>query len=294
MNVRRSESVALEQALRHAIGSSQLYLEYQPIVDLQSFTVKSFEALCRWNHPDHGLVPPERFIGIAEKSGLILAVGEFVLREACFQLRRWVADGARIVPIGINVSPLQLARTDFSALVRETAREAEIDPKWLYFEITESALLDDAEKHSQALAELGRMGCSVAIDDFGAGYSTFSYLKRMPVDTLKIDRSIVEDLTAGSSSAAVVRGIIDMARGMNVTTIAEGVETAVQVEVLRELGCQYAQGYGFSRPVSARRCRALLDAMGPQQRWSETMQVRAMNVAETTGRLQRRASGVDS
>ena len=293
MNVQLSENVALEQALRHALGTSQLYLEYQPIVSLDNHAVASFEALCRWRHPELGQVPPGRFIAIAEKSGLILAVGEFVLREACFQLRRWIADGVRVVPVGINVSPLQLARTDFAVLVRETAREAEIDPKWLYFEITESALLDDIDRHVATLAELRGMGCRVAIDDFGAGYATFAYLKRLPVDTLKIDRSFVADLTARSQDAAVIRGIVDMARNMGLGTVAEGVETAVQTVVLRELGCDKGQGYGFSPPVSARRCRALLNAMGAQQRWSDTMKLRALEVGGSPTRVvaRRKAAG---
>ncbi|MFO1400148.1 MAG: EAL domain-containing protein [Steroidobacteraceae bacterium] len=293
MNVQLSENVALEQALRHAIGSSQLYLDYQPIVNLETHAVTSFEALCRWRHPDLGQVPPARFIAIAEKSGLILPVGEFVLREACFQLRRWVADGVRVVPIGINVSPLQLTRTDFAVLVRETTREAEIDPKWLYFEITESALLEDIDRHVATLEELRGMGCKIAIDDFGASYSTFAYLKRMPVDTLKIDRSFVADLTARAQDAAVIRGIVDMARNMGLATVAEGVETAVQTVVLRELGCQNAQGYGFSPPVSARRCRTLLNAMGAQQRWSDTMKLRALEGTGTPRALttRRKAAG---
>jgi diguanylate cyclase (GGDEF)-like protein len=277
MNVQLSEHVALEQALRHALDTTQLYLEYQPIVDLATQSLVSFEALCRWKHPEMGNVPPTRFIAVAEKSGLIVPLGDYVLREACRQLQEWQGDGLRLVPIGVNVSPLQLARTDFAAQVRKVTQATGVDPQLLYFEITESALLAEADRHVATLCELREMGCRIAIDDFGAGYSTFSYLKRLPVDTLKIDRSFIRELEVKPADAAVVRGIVDMARGMGVATVAEGVETAGQLTLLRDMGCQRGQGFRFSPAVSARRCRALLNALGEEARWSETMLARALD-----------------
>ncbi|MCC7461961.1 MAG: EAL domain-containing protein [Gammaproteobacteria bacterium] len=281
MNVRFSEDVAIEQALRHALGTAQLYLEYQPIVELGTLTLGSFEALCRWRHPERGPVPPARFIAIAERSGLILPVGEFVLREACSQLHRWMADGVRIAPLGINVSPLQLVRTDFAALVRAVTRETAVDPRWLCFEITESALLAEVDHHAEVFEQLRHMGCKIAIDDFGVGCSTLSYLKRLCVDVLKIDRSFVSDMLARPQDAAVIRGIVELAHGMGLTTVAEGVETAEQTALLRKLGCDRAQGYGFGQPMSARRSRALLAALGERQRRLQVPALRALDATAT-------------
>jgi predicted signal transduction protein with EAL and GGDEF domain len=261
MDVRVSEDVALEQALRHAIGTDQLYMEYQPVVDLKTSRVSSFEALMRWRHPDLGVVPPGRFVPIAEKSGLILPLGQHAIAQTLKQLQAWQKEGVSCLPVAVNVAPQQLMRTDFPALVQELASVAGIEARWLRFEITESALLKNPEQLIETLTALRKLGCQVLIDDFGTGYSALSYLTQLPVDALKIDRSFVTDLVQGEASAQIVRAVIDMARRLDISTVAEGVETKDQALLLRKLGCNYAQGFLFSRPLSPRRARILLDRL---------------------------------
>jgi diguanylate cyclase (GGDEF)-like protein/PAS domain S-box-containing protein len=278
MGAKLSEHVVLEQALRHAINSDQLYLEYQPIVDLNTGTLQSFEALCRWRNPLLGLIAPGRFIPVAERSGLIIPLGESVLRMACQQLRTWQDQGAPIVPIAVNVAPMQLTMGDFGLVVRTIVEELDVDPKWLRFEIVESTLLDGSERHIAMLSALRDMGSKIVIDDFGAGYSSFAYLKRLPVDTLKIDRSFIQDLCGGSADVAIIRGIVEMARNLRLHTVAEGVESAQQLQVLRELGCELAQGFHFSKPLPAESCRALLNLLSGHTRLSATVIRRALSV----------------
>jgi diguanylate cyclase (GGDEF)-like protein/PAS domain S-box-containing protein len=259
MDLRVSEDVALEQALRHAIGTDQLYMEYQPVVDLRTSRVTSFEALMRWRHPELGVVPPGRFVPIAEKSGVILQLGQHAIEQTLKQLRAWLDEGIACVPIAVNVAPQQLMRTDFPTLVKELADAAVMEAAWLRFEITESALLKNTEQMIETLTELRRIGCQVLIDDFGTGYSALSYLTQLPVDALKIDRSFVVDLAQGEASAQVIRAVLDMGRRLKIATVAEGVETKEQALLLRKLGCNYAQGFLFSRPLSPRRARILLE-----------------------------------
>jgi diguanylate cyclase (GGDEF)-like protein len=281
MDVRVSEDVALEQALRHAIGTDQLYMEYQPVVDLRTSRVTSFEALMRWRHPDLGVVPPGRFVPIAEKSGLILPLGQHAIAQTLKQLQIWQKDGISCVPIAVNVAPQQLMRTDFPALVKELADAAAIEARWLRFEITESALLKDPEQLIETLAALRKLGCQVLIDDFGTGYSALSYLTQLPVDALKIDRSFVTELAQGEASAQIIRAVIDMARRLDISTVAEGVETKDQALLLRKLGCDFAQGFLFSRPLSARRARILL----------ERLHAKSLAIEEPMPQLQRAAGG---
>jgi diguanylate cyclase (GGDEF)-like protein/PAS domain S-box-containing protein len=261
MDVRVSEDVALEQALRHAIDSDQLYMDYQPVVDLQNRRITSFEALMRWRHPELGLVPPGRFVPIAEKSGLILALGQHAITQTLKQLRGWLDAGIQCVPIAVNVAPQQLIRTDFPALVKELSAAACMEPSWLRFEITETAFLQNPEQMIDTLTELREIGCQILIDDFGTGYSALSYLKNLPVDVLKIDRSFVVDLTRGTASSEIIGAIVDMAQRLKLATVAEGVESKEQALLLRKMGCQYAQGFLFSSPLSARRSRILLEKM---------------------------------
>ncbi len=280
MDVRVSEHVALEQALRHAIGSSQIYMEYQPIIDLRTGLLSSFEALMRWRHPERGIIAPIQFIPVAEKSGLILELGMQALTQVAAQIRAWLDRDVPIVPVAVNVSPLQFERTDFAQLVAELAARENIDPKWLRFEITESAMLKEPERFIDTLKTLRALGSQVLIDDFGTGYSSLSYLNRLPVSTLKIDRSFVRDLGTEGARTPLIHAVIDMAKRLGLNTVAEGIETEEQATILRESGCDYGQGYLFGKPASARQCRAVLRELKRVRPLTETVMVRAIATAE--------------
>jgi predicted signal transduction protein with EAL and GGDEF domain len=258
MNLRVSEQVALEQALRHAIGTDQLYVEFQPIMHAKSGRLASMEALMRWRHPELGQVPPGKFIPIAEESGLIEAIGEIAIRQTVAQLRQWSDMRLPKVPIAVNVAPTQLDRADFVQSVARIAAEAGIDMTLLRFEITESAVVRNIEHVIGTLQALRDHGSKILVDDFGTGYSNLSHLARLPVDTLKIDRSFVQDMDTIASREAIVRSVISMAKELRLSITAEGVETEAQFNMLRELGCTFIQGYYYSRPLPARRCTALL------------------------------------
>jgi predicted signal transduction protein with EAL and GGDEF domain len=258
MDLQVSETVALEQALRHAVDSRQIYMEYQPILDLASERVVSLEALMRWRHPTLGLVPPSRFIPAAEKIGLIGSLGQTALVAVLSQLRLWLDAGIPCVPVAVNVSPVQLARGDFATMAEKCIKDSGVAPQWLRFEITESALVGGAGQIVETLQRLRELGCAILIDDFGTGYSALSYLGRLPVDILKIDRSFVQQLSGKDGRSSIVAAVVDMSRKLKLWTVAEGIETAEQLRLLRLLGCDYGQGYLFSRPVSARRCRMML------------------------------------
>ncbi len=263
MDLQVREHVALEQALRNAVSGNQIFMVYQPVVDLRTGRIVSLEALMRWRHPERGLIPPAKFIPVAEKSGLIAELGASALRQVIAQTSAWLARDVRAVPIAVNVSPLQIDRMDFVALVRDLANRAAVDPRWLRFEITESALMKEPDKLIAVLKTLRAMGSQILIDDFGTGYSSLNYLNRLPVDTLKIDRSFVKELTRRSTRMAILSAMIEMARRLGLKTVAEGVETEEQASLLRAMGCDCAQGYYFSKPVSSKECRLLLgDARG--------------------------------
>jgi diguanylate cyclase (GGDEF)-like protein len=274
MTQRVTERMLLEQALRHALGTEQLHLEYQPIVALADGALLGFEALLRWRHPELGPIAPGRFIPIAEQSGLIVELGESVLRLACAQIAQWSREGAPAVPVSINVSPRQLERDRFDYLVAAASREFGVSAQQLAFEITETALMQNAEAQLAALRGLRTRGSRVSIDDFGTGYSSLSYLKHLPIDTIKIDKAFVQDMTSDANDAAIVSAIVRMAGSLGLHTIAEGVETAEQVEALRRLGCRAAQGYYFGRPMPAEQCRALLDRAAPRSSLADTMKMR--------------------
>ncbi|WP_232831125.1 putative bifunctional diguanylate cyclase/phosphodiesterase [Peristeroidobacter agariperforans] len=276
MNTELSEHVAIEQALRRAIGSEQIYLEFQPLVDLQSGRLTSFEALARWRHPELGVVSPGRFIPVAEKSGLIVPLGEQILRRVIEQLAEWQRAAVPLVPVAVNVAPLQFERADFPARCHELALQHGLDPKWLSFEVTESAWLQNSTKSVAMIDTLRQAGSKVYLDDFGTGFSNLSYLKHLPIDAVKIDQAFVRNITVDPSDAAIVRGVLAMAKQLGIDTIAEGIETAEQLDCLREMGCHRGQGYHFSKPVPANQCRALLEQMGEMRRFTETMKARAL------------------
>jgi diguanylate cyclase (GGDEF)-like protein len=258
MNLRIVEHAELTQALREAVAAGDLYMEYQPIVDMVDGHLTSLEALMRWRHVEMGQVSPERFIPVAEESGLIVELGEFALRAVLAQLRQWLDAGMQVVPIAVNVSPLQFERQDFAALVKRLTAEAGVAPKWVRFEITESAMMREPEKLVGALRALRELGSMVLIDDFGTGYSSLSYLDRLPVDTLKIDRAFVRDMSKAAGQSPIVEAVIEMARNLRLSIVAEGVETLEQADMLRAAGCDFAQGYVYSRPVSAANCGEML------------------------------------
>ena len=270
MQTELSDRLELEHALRRAIDGGQLFLEYQPSFDLDSGAPAGFEALVRWNHPHLGIVPPGRFIPIAEQGSLILELGLWVLRQVCRQLADWHREGLPLLPVSINVTPRQFELGRLVDTVAGLTREFDIDANLLHFEITESAAMQHSEQHLGALQALRQLGSRILIDDFGTGYSSLSYLKHLPIDTLKIDRAFVRDMATDSNDAAIVSAIIGIARSLGLHTVAEGVETQQQLECLRKLGCKTAQGFYFSRPLSAPASRMLLEKLGTRRRGIDT------------------------
>ena len=276
MSARVNQHAALEQELRRAVGTPQIYLDYQPIIDLADGRVVSLEALMRWRHPEVGPIPPARFIPVAEKSGLILDLGQHALKSGLEQQRAWLDEQVPVVPIAVNVSALQVDRLDFAAQVKRLTAEAGVEPKWVRFEVTESAVTKEPERLITTLRELRSLGSQVLIDDFGTGYSSLSYLSRLPADIIKIDRAFVRDLGRSEEHSPIIRAIIDMAKRLNMKTVAEGVETPMQAAVLCELGCDYAQGFLYSKPVAAHHCRVLLQQLRRERPLTETMIMRVV------------------
>lgn len=249
MSVFSRERLDLESDLRRALPLNQFEVHYQPKFDIASGRMNSVEALLRWRHPARGLVGPNDFIQIAEESGLMFAIGEWVLREACRQARQWQHDGLPFLRIAVNISPIHFLQPKFLGIVRAALADHDLEPRYLEIELTETTVMDHAESSIRVLEELSRMGVLVSIDDFGTGYSSMSYLRRFPIDKLKIDRSFINDLTTNSDAASIVKAIISLAHSLRLKIVAEGVETAEQLERLRELGCDQFQGYYRSAAV---------------------------------------------
>jgi diguanylate cyclase (GGDEF)-like protein/PAS domain S-box-containing protein len=243
----------IETGLRNAIDAHQLVLHYQPIVSSIDDRITGFEALVRWNHPERGLLPPGEFIPIAEESDLIILLGRWVLRESCRQMAEWHRRFAFGVPltINVNVSSRQLINSRLVEDVQLALAESGLNPAFLSIEVTESSLIENTEQTVTTLNRLKAMNVRLEIDDFGTGYSSLSYLQRLPFDTLKIDRSFINELSAGSDGLDIVKAILEMAHSLKLEVIAEGVETEEQLLQLRELGCKYVQGFLFSMPVDA-------------------------------------------
>jgi diguanylate cyclase (GGDEF)-like protein len=249
MNRRLVDRLRLENGLRLALERNELYLVYQPQVDIRTWDISGLEALIRWRHPELGVVPPAEFIGIAESSGLIVSIGEWVLRTACAQARKWQESGLRPVPVAVNVSAVQFCQEGFCELIRRVLEETGLDPSYLELELTERVLLSNADLMLILVQELHEMGIRLAIDDFGTGYSSLSYLRQFKVDRLKIDRSFVQDISVNADDAAITTAIINMARALHLEVLAEGVETVDQLGFLQALNCFSMQGYYFSKPV---------------------------------------------
>jgi diguanylate cyclase (GGDEF)-like protein/PAS domain S-box-containing protein len=254
MNAQVVERLTLENSLRRALDKRELFLVYQPQMDIATGRITGLEALLRWQHPELGLVPPNRFIRIAENSGLIMPIGEWVLRTACSQAREWQDEGLPAVPVAVNVSAVQFRQEGFCELIRRVLDETRLAPEYLELELTESLLLSSADVTLSVLQELKAMGLKLAIDDFGTGYSSLSYLKQFPVSKLKIDRSFVRDIAVNPDDAAITTAIISMARSLHLKVIAEGVEDEAQMSFLRAHQCDEIQGYYFSKPLPADKC----------------------------------------
>jgi len=249
INVHTLERVALESDLRHALERKEFVLHYQPKIDIGSNRVVGMEALVRWQQPGKGLIEPVRFIPLAEETGLIVPIGEWVLRTACLQNKAWQAQGLPRLRIAVNLSPRQFAHENLLQDVARVLKETGLDPVWLEFEITEGMVMRDPERAVTLLRSLKAMGIHLSIDDFGTGYSSLSYLKRFPLDSVKIDRSFIQDLPGDADDAGITQAIIAMAHSLRLGVIAEGVETEEQRHFLRENGCDEMQGYLFSRPL---------------------------------------------
>ena len=257
MNVAAQQRLSLENALRRALEAREFEVVYQPVFDLRDRSITGFEALVRWNAPDGTVVPPAQFIHAAEESGLIVPIGEFVLREALRQARHWQSPG-RPVKIAVNVSANQLSRASYVERLSRAVSEAGISASLVELEVTEGVIIEGAGEARDAIDQVAALGVSIAIDDFGTGYSGLAYLKRLPIDTVKIDQSFVRDLTVDPDDAAIVTAIVAMARSLGVEVVAEGVETEEQLAELKRLGCHRAQGYLLARPMSAAAVARLL------------------------------------
>ncbi len=250
LNSRAFARFALETRLRQAIVNNEFYLLYQPQVDLETLKVTGVEALIRWLHPDMGIVSPMDFIPVAEDTGLIIPIGEWVMREALIQCKKW-ADSGFNIKMSVNLSAVQFRDPKLLEFVKTTIVEEAVDTNFIEFEITESMLMDDVEGSIERMEKFKELGVRLSIDDFGTGYSSLNYLKRFPVDALKVDRSFVSDITVSEDDAMIVTAIVTLAKNLNLEVIAEGIEMKEHLSFLNNLGCDHAQGYLISRPVSA-------------------------------------------
>jgi diguanylate cyclase len=245
-----SRRLLLETSLQRAVERGELFLEYQPIVDLKTGKFTGAEALVRWNHPEFGLLAPDKFIPLADETGLIIEIGEWVLHQACMQAKSWHDLGLYPMTVSVNVSAVQLGQPQLLNQVADVLSKTGLDPACLELEITESVVMQDAEASINILRALKEMGIKISVDDFGTGYSSLSYLKRLPIDILKIDRSFTRDIDMDSDSTAIVTAIVALARSLKLSVLAEGVESAEQLNFLRKEKCDRVQGYFYSRPVN--------------------------------------------
>jgi diguanylate cyclase (GGDEF)-like protein len=259
MSLRAVERQSLEGQLRYALERQELLLHYQPKVNLKSGSITSVEVLVRWQHPEHGLLLPGQFLKIAEDTGMIVEIGQWVIREACRQTRDWLDAGIQAVPVAINISSQEFRNEHFLEGVQVALKTSCLDPRFLELELTETVLMRHVDSTTQVLGQLKAMGVRLAVDDFGIGYSSLSYLTRFPIDTLKLDQSFLHHIAANSNEAIVVRAVISMARSLKLRVVAEGVETPEQLKFLQAHGCEEGQGYYFSRPVVGERFEKLLE-----------------------------------
>ncbi|MDP8984441.1 MAG: EAL domain-containing protein [Pseudomonadota bacterium] len=260
--------------LRRALARNEFTLAYQPKVDLASGAITGVEALIRWHHPSRGIVSPLQFIQIAEDCGLIVQIGRWVLRTACVQAKQWLAAGLGFGTVAVNISAVEFRNDGFFDHIREILMSTGLEPRYLELELTETAVMRDFEKTSTALQSLSRMGMRISVDDFGTGYSNLSYLKLFPIDTLKLDKSFVQDAPDSANIAIIVRSVIHMAQGLKLKVVAEGVESARQLKFLQACGCSEGQGYYFSKPVDPGECEALI--LAGERNWARQLPSRAL------------------
>ncbi|MBU1978037.1 MAG: EAL domain-containing protein, partial [Gammaproteobacteria bacterium] len=258
LTTRAMERLSMENNLRHALERNELILHYQPQVDLYSGRIIGMEALVRWQHPEIGLIAPGNFIPLAEETGLIIPIGEWVLRTACARLQAWIDEGFPKVRMAVNLSSRQFNQKDLAEVVARALQDTGLDPNCLELELTESLIMQDAEAAIVVLHKIKALGVQFSIDDFGTGYSSLSYLKRFPIDRIKIDQSFVRNITTDPEDAAVSQAIISLSHSLNMKTVAEGVETFEQQEFLRSRQCDEIQGFYFSRPVPEQEMEQLL------------------------------------
>ena len=251
MHVRAVERQSLESQLRYALEREELLLHYQPKVNLKTRAITSVEALLRWQHPERGLLLPEQFLAIAEDTGMIVAIGQWVLREACRQTREWLDARLLAVPVAVNISSLEFRSEHFLEGVQVALKKSRLEPRYLELELTETVLMRHAESTTYALEKLKAIGVRLAVDDFGTGYSSLTYLTQFPIDALKLDLSFVRHIVARTDAAIVVGAVISMGKSLKHRVIAEGVETREQLAFLQAHGCDEGQGYYFSRPIAA-------------------------------------------
>jgi diguanylate cyclase (GGDEF)-like protein/PAS domain S-box-containing protein len=259
MSLRAVERQSLEGQLRYALERQELLLQYQPKVNLKTGAIVGVEALLRWQHPERGLLLPGQFLTIAEDTGMIIAIGQWVLREACRQTREWLDAGLLAVPVSVNISSLEFRSEQFLEHVQVALKETGLDPRYLELELTETVLMRHTESTTYMLGRLKAIGVRLAVDDFGTGYSSLSYLTRFPIDSLKLDQSFVHNIIAGSNDAIVISSVISMAKSLKQSVIAEGVETKEQLAFLQAHSCDEGQGYYFSRPAAAQQFANLLE-----------------------------------
>jgi EAL domain-containing protein (putative c-di-GMP-specific phosphodiesterase class I) len=259
MSLQAVERQSLEEQLRCALERQELLLHYQPKVNLKTGAITGVEALLRWQHPQRGLLLPRQFMTIAEDTGMIIEIGQWVLREACTQMREWLEVGLLAVPVAVNISALEFRSGQFVQRVQDALKSTCLDPKFIELELTESGLMQHTGRTAQTLSQLKAIGVQLAIDDFGVGYSSLSYLTRFPIDTLKLDQSFLNDIIADSDRAIIVDAVVRLGRSLKKRVIAEGVETPEQLRFILGLGCDEAQGYYFSSPVVAEQFAKLVE-----------------------------------
>jgi diguanylate cyclase len=244
-----SEMVNLESDLRKAINENQFFLNYQPIIDIKENSISSFEVFIRWSHPSKGIIMPGMFIPIAEETGLIVHIGEWALKNACLEYNKWIKKHGRNVKIAVNLSARQLHQSTIVTNIIDILRESHFNPENLELEVTESSVMKHPEESIEKLRRLKEIGISIAVDDFGVKYSSLNYLKLLPIDILKIDKSFIDGILKNKNDVAITKAIIQMAHSLDVIVVAEGVESLGQCEILKELNCDRIQGYYFSKPV---------------------------------------------